>query len=384
MGSAAVIASGPYDLAIVGAGPSGSIAAITAAGAGARALVIAGEADAGRYAVGEVLPPAARRLLESLGGLGRLERTDYIEACGSRSAWGTASLHALDFLTTPLGPGLHVDRLAFNRALMTTASACGANVAEPAELQDVERDGTAWLLRVRGQNGSQVVRAGALLDCSGRRAVAARRLGAVRHVDDSLVGIVAWLDSPGNEDRDATLTLESAESGWWYTARLPDLKRVVGYVTDPATTDVSSARTRSGWRVLLERTTHISELCGRHGYVLTGAPDVVSASSTRLDIVSGANWAAAGDAAASFDPLSGQGILTAMLSGRLAARALLSQLAGDGGRALAEYARGWKRVYEEYSNLRKRYYATETRWQKSRFWDRRQRSEVLNGAAVTV
>ena len=125
-------------------------------------------------------------------------------------------------------------------------------------------------------------------------------------------------------------------------------------------------------------------LCGRHGYVLSGAPDVVSASSTRLDIVSGANWAAAGDAAASFDPLSGQGILTAMLSGRLAARALLSQLAGDGGRALAEYARGWKLVYEENWNLRKRYYATETRWQASAFWDRRQRSEVLDGAAVTI
>jgi flavin-dependent dehydrogenase len=384
VGSAAVIAPGPYDLAIVGAGPSGSIAAITAARAGARALVIAGDADAGRYAVGEVLPPAARRLLESLGALGRLERTDYIETCGSRSAWGAASLHATDFLTTPLGPGLHVDRPAFNRALMTTASACGAMVAVPTELQDVARDGTVWLLTVRGQHGIQVVTARALLDCSGRKAIAARRLGAVRHVDDSLVGIVVWLDSPGNEDRDATLTLESAESGWWYTARLPGQKRVVGFVTDPASNDLSSARTRSGWQALLERTAHMSELGGRHCHVLTGPPEVVSASSTRLDIVSGANWAAAGDAAASFDPLSGQGILTAMLSGRLAARALLSQLAGDGGRALAEYARGWKLVYGEYWNLRKRYYASETRWQASRFWNRRQRSEVLDGAAVTV
>ncbi|MFM9735644.1 NAD(P)/FAD-dependent oxidoreductase, partial [Streptomyces niveiscabiei] len=41
---------------------------------------------------------------------------------------------------------------------------------------------------------------------------------------------------------------------------------------------------------------------------------IVSANSTRLKIFSGQQWAALGDAAISFDPLSSQGIFNAMAS----------------------------------------------------------------------
>ena len=46
---------------------------------------------------------------------------------------------------------------------------------------------------------------------------------------------------------------------------------------------------------------------------------VVAAGTAHLDRPVGDGWLAAGDAAASFDPLSSQGILTAVLMGRDAA-----------------------------------------------------------------
>ena len=371
MGSTTLGSASGSDLVVVGGGPAGAFAALTARRIGLRTTIVDDGAmrPPTRPYVGEVLPPAARRLIEATGLLRAIEPRSYLESCGTRSAWGSPSLASTNFISNPLGSGLHLDRAAFDSALMHAVALEGANVCA-ARVIDASRQNDCWQLTVEGTRGRQALCAATVIDCSGRRAVIARSQGARRKVDAPLVALMAWLDTRHDTDRDATLTLESASDGWWYTARLPGRHRVVGYITRRSSPDLRRGHTADGWHTLVNRTVHVRELCLADGYTLSHPPVVISAASSCLDRIVGERWAAAGDAAASFDPLSAQGILTAMLSGTHAARAMASRLSGDGGVALARYARQCHGVYAEHVRACSAYYAMESRWGTTSFWSR--------------
>ena len=99
----------------------------------------------------------------------------------------------------------------------------------------------------------------------------------------------------------------------------------------------------------------------------------VSANTSILDRLTGPNWLAVGDAASTYDPLSSHGICKALESGCHAASAVIDAVNGS-AHALEEYA-GW--VRQEFANYLahyRHYYAQVTRWPRSPFWARRQRS----------
>jgi flavin-dependent dehydrogenase len=83
--------------------------------------------------------------------------------------------------------------------------------------------------------------------------------------------------------------------------------------------------------------------------------------------MAGPGWAAAGDAAASFDPLSSMGIGHALWSGTHAARLAEDVLLGPSSFA-ADYNEVMQRQYQQYLQLRRRYYRLERRWPDRAFW----------------
>ena len=359
------------------------MAALTARQAGLRVALVHEGSEGPRACIGEVVPPSAVQLLNRLAALRYLPSDRYIESFGSRTAWGSDALRPTDFITGALGTGLHVDRHAFNEALVRVAAAEGAHVLAPGRLMTAAREGTAWRLVIRHEARAATLTAAALVDCSGRRAVVARRAGATRHVDDPLVAVVAWLDAFNDSDLDATLIVEAARDGWWYSARVPDRRRIVGFVTNRRPS-LASALTAVGWWAEIGRTVHVREVCCAHGYELRQPPIAVTAGSAYLTVVAGDYWVAAGEAAAAVDPISGQGILIALVTGRLAARAIAARLAGDRGHALAEYESGLRRIYDEYLSTRAATYALETRWPLSPFWVDRPRIGRADAAATAT
>jgi flavin-dependent dehydrogenase len=84
----------------------------------------------------------------------------------------------------------------------------------------------------------------------------------------------------------------------------------------------------------------------------------------------GEGWAAAGDAAAAYDPLSSHGIGSALAGGRQAAATLVAALQGDAA-ALPAYGEGHRAGYARYLWSRHAYYADERRWPDAPFWKRR-------------
>jgi hypothetical protein len=95
-----------------------------------------------------------------------------------------------------------------------------AQVAESTRVTHFERAGRQLAAFNRcGPNGSSVVDAEWLMDCTGRRSWLARREKIKRRAYDSLTAFVMlFIESQEHSgmDKDSLTLVESAEEGWWY------------------------------------------------------------------------------------------------------------------------------------------------------------------------
>jgi flavin-dependent dehydrogenase len=342
------------DLLIVGAGPAGCAAALRARALGLRVLLLA---DQGRWPVAvESLPPAGRRLLVDLGCWQPFLDSRPTPSRGVRSVWGAAYPVERASIFDPDGSGWHLDRAAFDAFLQGQAIRAGAEL-RPGRLRSVRQ--TPELIECTDADG-QLLTGRFLLDASGRSAAAAGRLGARRRYDDAAVATLSSYRVAAS-DTDHRTVLEATSTGWWYSMRTdhPDgPARVVGQVTDA---DLETAPTvlPPGVRELLD------------GADLRLPPRRVAANSGYLQPFAGSRWVAAGDAALSFDPLSSQGLLTALFTGRAAAQAIAATLAGS-EQAIADYAWRLAAIRRAYRANLALYYGAERRWPSEPFWARRQ------------
>ncbi|MGW2026576.1 FAD-dependent monooxygenase [Streptomyces decoyicus] len=232
-------------------------------------------------------------------------------------------------------------------------------------------DGTWRLaLRDRSGGGERTVRCRWVVDATGRGAAIAVRSGARRHTGDRLTAFHLTLDPAPQDVTDGRSLVESDQDGWWYTALLPSRHRLVAYFTDPDLPVAAHGAERFHDRLLATR--HISRRARPHGPTTPRPPRRAPAHSAHLDRVHGDGWTAAGDAAAAFDPLSSQGILTALYTGLSAGRAVDARLHGDRA-ALAAYAAQVTTARTAYQHGHRAVHAQETRWADRPFWARRQR-----------
>ncbi|MEK6252945.1 MAG: FAD-dependent oxidoreductase [Actinomycetota bacterium] len=305
-GSGAVI-----DVAVVGGGPAGCAAAVTAAHCG-MGVTLYTMPPWRRARMGESLPPGTVELVEDVFGAGAFREGDHLRSLGNRSMWGGAEMESADFMFNPLGSGWHLDRAAFDAALVDVVRQEGVNVAPG---------------RPEGADFT--------IDATGRRAHVARSFGAKRIRLDRLVAMLWSEQDRGGSD--ATTTVEAAENGWWYTAPVSGHRRITAFMTDADL--LPPPRERRG-------------------------AIVTDASTGHLDRIAGERWLAVGDAAVSFDPLSSQGILASVLMGREAGRAVA---AGD----TTSYAGTYRALLHDHLVHQASYYGIERRWSNAPFWARR-------------
>jgi flavin-dependent dehydrogenase len=367
-----VSGSGWFDVAVAGGGPAGCAAALVLARAGRRVLLVD---EPPRLKVGEGLPPAARRVLDALGVLGRVAADGHRPSYGNLSSWGSRELVPTDFVFGADGPGWQLDRVRFDASLRDAAREAGAEVREGAWIWHADRlpGRRAWEVPL----GDDVVECGWMIDATGRRSALARKEGAVRTPGDAQVAFHARFRAPSEDDQDGRTLVEAAPDGWWYTALVPGGERVVAYLSD---SDLAGreALEPEGFAARLAATLHVRTLLEEFGYEMDAEPRGADASGARLDRFRGEGWVAAGDAALSFDPLSSQGMLTALYSGMKAGEAVHAQLSGDAS-ALEAYESRLEEVWAAYRENRAAHYAAEMRWAARPFW-RRRHDEADGGA----
>jgi flavin-dependent dehydrogenase len=348
------------DVAVIGGGPAGAAVARALALRGRTVVVLEATAfDSPRF--GETLAPEANPLLRALGVWDAVVSSGAVESPGTVSAWGPA-LAETDFIGNRHGSGWHVDRNAFDALLCAAAGQAGADVRTGARVARCARgaDG-AWRIEtadpVRAAYAARFV-----VDASGRNGV---RLDPHdgRIVDDRLVAIFLRVAHGGSPPSDLRTLVESAPDGWWYSAPLPSGETVATFVTDP--THYAGAGIG-----LAEQLAQAPFTCARIGTARIVASHVVQVPSSVRARAAGDGWAAAGDAAAAYDPLSGDGITKALRDAHALAGAVDRALDGEVA-ALTAYADRVRRAFDAYVAQRRSYYALETRWPEHAFWKKR-------------
>ena len=365
---------------VVGAGPAGAVAATLLARAGAR-VVVMHRPGRGGPTIGEVLPSAARPTFVRLDLGDVLGDPGHADSPGTVSVWGSEVPFESDFLFSPYGAGLHLDRARFDEHLRELAVMAGAEVVPEAI-----GSAAAWsALSARSERGDFRV----LLDCSGRSAVLARARGARIERFDALVAVAGLLaPGSGSPDLDARTYVAAGADGWWYSALLPDGHRVAAFQTDHDLLEPAMRRDPTTWHRRLLGVPAIGALVRASG---AGPPTVLrvlaadsrrmrwpgeaaASASARASAGGSAMVVLAGDAAMAFDPLSSMGILAAIGSAEEAVAVVLAQLEEGSRAALAAADRRLgadQTRWTSYLDRLAEAYGSERRWSASPFWARR-------------
>jgi 2-polyprenyl-6-methoxyphenol hydroxylase-like FAD-dependent oxidoreductase len=356
----------PYEVAIIGGGPAGSVAAFVLARAGLNVVLLDNESrttgDPGR---GETLSPAAAPVLA------RLELTEWVgltrmpRVTGHRSRWGSSRTISRPGFTVSDGATISLDRSSFDAALRAAAAERGTTVLR-ARVDRLTRENGAWRLDCR--NGEQL-RACFVVDASGRGSRFIRSAGARLVALDRLVAVVGAFEPRAN-DRDRNVIIESIADGWLFTTLDSSACRIVSFFTDSDLWSVSDSRQSDVTklsRVLAESDMLAPFAIGQRRCVTKLWP----AGSLTLDRAAVPGMLAIGDAEQTRDPLSSQGIVAAMEDAEAASSLLAMYFEHDSTRVadLHEYDR--RRRLANYLQERYLYYRTERRWTAHEFWRRR-------------
>ena len=307
---------------MVGAGPSGSAAAVWAARAGHEVLVI----DAAEFprdkACGDGLTPRAVVELQRLGLGdwldGRIRHHGLrLAGFGARVEvpWGSPSL-------PPVSSA--VPRTELDDRIRKAAEDAGAGMLLGCKCVDVERDSGGRVSQLVLDDGRRVS-CRWLIVADGARSPLGRVLGRQWH-QDTVYGVAArgYLASPRSSEPwiSTDLELRSVQGqvlpgyGWIFPLGNGEVNIGVGALaTARRPADVAL-------RPLIRRYAELKA----PGWGFDGAPRAVSSAllpmGAAVSGVAGANWMLVGDAAACVNPLNGEGIDYGLETGRLAAEML--------------------------------------------------------------
>lgn len=342
-----------FEVCVVGAGPAGTATALRLAQLGKRVALCETLAFP-RPHVGESIPGSVVTLLEALGLGEFMASSGAVSSRFSTVAWGGETsryeVHG--------GPSHIVDRGAFDLALLRAATAmCELSVFQPARVVGVAHDGAQW--RVRLDSG-ETLSASFLVEATGRSRL------LPRHRKPLGVKTLAWYGYyEGALDDEPDALLESGQDAWFWGAPLPNgLFNATVFVEPGRLLDYSAAVERS---VLLRSRLHGARLL-RGPSVCDATPYVDERPVTETSIK-------VGDAALSLDPLSSQGIYTALGTALHAAVTVntLIERPQDAALAIDFYEHRVRSSGRFHAQAASEFYARQARSVGSSFWERRAR-----------
>jgi flavin-dependent dehydrogenase len=349
---------------MVGGGPAGCAATLRLARSGARILLLERQARP-TFKPGEIIEPSVRQPLADLGLLERFTAQGSLTLAGRLVAWDDPIASETSGILNPHGHGLLVDRARIEGWLIDEASLAGVTVVRGVAALHAQRDGTNWSVFWVAKDGHNRAEAPLLLEATGR-GPGVLGSGRRRYLD-RLIAFLAYVPAPPGI-LDQRLIIEAASDGWWYGALLPGRRVVLAFLTDACELPASPAARRAQWNARLAATTHVRTLVAGTNLEQQPIRGFPAGSSIR-ETISGRGWAAIGEAAAAYDPLSGQGFVAAMTKGIALAR-LVSQGTNMSG-SIARYAAAEEEVFVQYTLDRRRIYGSAARRFDSSFWDRR-------------
>ncbi|MBL6925170.1 MAG: geranylgeranyl reductase family protein [Acidimicrobiia bacterium] len=308
------------DVAVVGGGPAGSAAATILARAGRSVLLIDKATFPREKCCGDGLTTLALRLCEQLGlKPDQISGWQPVDGAVMHSPSGWATTFPL-----PTGSGQFaavVPRAELDAALLDLADTAGADVCQDSALTEIQTDGGSATLAV---DGIGEVTAGAVVAADGMWSPTRRALGLS---DDGYRGewhaFRQYVSDVGPAAADLHVWFQAdLLPGYAWSFPLPDGRANVGFGVLRGGR-IPIGETGAIWSGLLERP-EIREVLGAGAVPVgrhTAWPIPARISSAVLDH---GPVLFAGDAAGATDSLTGEGIGQALLTGTLAAKAILA------------------------------------------------------------
>jgi flavin-dependent dehydrogenase len=304
-----------FDIAVVGAGPAGCAAAITARRLG-KSVALVDRLSATTCNAVERMAPTTRSHLAEWELLDRMTLPLAQECSSVLSAWDpNAPPRMTHALFDPYGGGWIVERDAFDRLLRMEAQHRGASLLQ-GDVTAVKLRRSGWTIHFERGKLSHTLQAKRVVLATGRATSLARMLTSRTNSSEKWIATLgrtphcdpAWQNDP-------SLFVEKTANGWMYGMPAPAEGAFVG-VCVPAHLLTASPRQCAAeiWSRAVAHS-RIRPRCDIDADVEVWCRSMTGRVAAE---VVGDSWALVGDTARTVDPLSGLGVTFALESGRQA------------------------------------------------------------------
>jgi flavin-dependent dehydrogenase len=352
------------DVAVIGGGPAGAIAAALLARAGRSVLVLERE-QFPRFSIGESLLPQSMAYLEEAGMLQAVVQAGFQYKNGAYFVCGdkASSYDFRDKHSDGWGTTYQVERAVFDDLLIRCAQDAGVEVrfrhavrafqtGEQPTLDVIDEAGQPYRVQTRF-----------VLDASGFGRVLPRLLGLERptgmptraalfsHVRDGLPA--------GSTDRDKICVAVHPERRdvWYWMIPLAQGRTSVGCVAEAAFLDTPEGAREAKLRELMRAEPTIARLIGDAPFLMPVR--YISGYAANVDRLHGPGYALLGNAGEFLDPVFSSGVTIALRSAHLAAGVLLRQLSGEKPDWMAEYDMPLRKGIDTFRAFVERWYTGE-------------------------
>lgn len=363
------------DILIIGAGMAGCVSAMSLHG-DFNIVLVEKVTDNDCY-LAETLIASSKRIFKEL------DLRDWLltEHCqktyrlsdGSVSYWGENVPVYADALRNPEGENWILNKKNFLDELRNHTDQFSFPLLR-GTVHTLNYENGCWNLEIKMKDETtQWYKAKFIIDASGRSAVAARKIGVKRIIEDKLICISAVIN---NFSANLLCKTFTDKNGWWFACPLDLNKLQISYYTDSDLIDKNLTGKAEQFKEFIHTNLEFKERIGsldpdQFQFLGTNA-----ANTSRLDQFCGQGWCAIGDAAMCFDPLSSQGSFKAM-----ATAMQLTDLLRDLNFITTEnkidevlfqelFREQMEKIWLYYKKHQAHYYQME-KHQSNRFWKRR-------------
>jgi len=339
---------------VIGAGPSGAIAAALLKRKGHDVLIIERQ-HFPRFSIGESLLSHCIDFIEEAGMLDAVQAAGFQVKTGAAFAWGER-YSAFDFgdtFSNGKPTTFQVQRGEFDKLLADQAAQQGVDIRYGETIVGVDFSGECRYLHVRRENGSEYhIKAKFVLDASGYGRVLPRlldleapsnfplRQAVFTHVEDRI-------EHPGFDRTKILVTTHPTKRDiWFWTIPFSNGRCSVGVVAAKAHFDARDADLDACLRGFIDETPSLSGVLDNA--VWDTPARTIGGYSANVKTLHGPGFALLGNAAEFLDPVFSSGVTIAMRSASMAAGVLHRQLKGETVDWQTEFAEPLKRGVDTF------------------------------------
>jgi flavin-dependent dehydrogenase len=322
------------DVAVIGAGPSGAVAAALLRKSGHSVLVLERQ-HFPRFSIGESLLPQSMAYLEEAGMLQSVVEAGFQYKNGAHFVYRdqTSAYDFRDKHSAGWGTTYQVERATFDDLLIRCAAQQGADVRFGHTVLAM-KTGDEPVLDVADEAGNAYqVHARFVLDASGFGRVLPRlldleaptrmptRAAIFTHVRDGI-------PVEAHDRNKITVAVHPEHRDVWYwMIPLANGRSSVGCVAEAAFLDVPEAEREAKLRALIQSEPTLNRLIGHAPFLMPVRH--IGGYSANVDRLHGAGFALLGNAGEFLDPVFSSGVTIALRSAHLAVQTLERQLKGE-------------------------------------------------------